>query len=87
MGSALKEHSHLTERWPSTDDEFDDAITTVSDSIYRSTNNLDVSRPAAVLQRRLEVVFSYTKWAQRCQYCTRLTTRRQCHECHVLIHH
>ncbi|KAL0901958.1 hypothetical protein ABMA27_007101 [Loxostege sticticalis] len=28
MGSALKEHSHLTERWPSTDDEFDDAITT-----------------------------------------------------------
>ncbi|XP_049879831.1 NBAS subunit of NRZ tethering complex-like isoform X2 [Pectinophora gossypiella] len=28
MGAALKEHSHLTERWPSTDDEFADAITT-----------------------------------------------------------
>ncbi|CAB3239577.1 unnamed protein product [Arctia plantaginis] len=28
MGVTLKENSHLTERWPSTDDEFADAITT-----------------------------------------------------------
>ncbi|RVE47807.1 hypothetical protein evm_007562 [Chilo suppressalis] len=27
-GMALKEHHRLTDRWPSTDDEFDDAITT-----------------------------------------------------------
>ncbi|KAM3960846.1 LOW QUALITY PROTEIN: NBAS subunit of NRZ tethering complex [Aphomia sociella] len=28
MGTALKEQNHLTNRWPSTDDEFSDAITT-----------------------------------------------------------
>jgi hypothetical protein len=29
MGASLKEHHRLVDKWPSTDDEFDDAITTV----------------------------------------------------------
>lgn len=67
MGVTLRDHSSLGERWPSTDDEFADAVTTVSSYCLRLTRShfishcnsiADVSSSKAIIQKVPKLSYS-----------------------------